>query len=287
VLGGGGSAVTWTGREMVVWAGNSPDGPAGGAVYDPRANTWRRLPHGPLGVREGYVSAWTGSELLIFGGHTGAVATPTAAAVNPRTGTWRTLRALNAVTGLALANGAVWDGREAFVSGNVSDRRGRIVRAILLAFDPKSGALRRIDLGKAPLDSGQRARLSPIAWTGAEVVFSTGRDPSSSSLGVVRYNPATGRWKKASAAPCALPATGTQVTWIGNRLAAACGTDGLQIYTPRTDAWRAIKPGPSPLNSREGSAIAWTGTDLILWSGAANRRGNPTPADGASLGLGG
>ena len=120
VLGDGGSAAAWTGQRMVVWAGNSPDGPAGGAVYNPHTNIWRRLPNGPLGVREGYASVWTGKELLIFGGHAGdGVATPTAAAVNPQTGAWRRLPALDAVKGLAVANGAVWDGREAFVSGDL------------------------------------------------------------------------------------------------------------------------------------------------------------------------
>ena len=83
VLGGGGPAAAWTGSQMVVWVGNSPDGPAGGALYDLRRNTWRRLPKGPLGVREQYASVWTGSELLIFGGHGGdTFATPTAAALN-------------------------------------------------------------------------------------------------------------------------------------------------------------------------------------------------------------
>src|ERR1039458_3546017 len=164
VLGGGGTGSAWTGREMVVWAGNSPEGPAGGAVYNPRTNTWRRLAKGPLGVREGYASVWTGSELLIFGGHTGGVAAPTAAALNPRTGSWRRLPALNAVKGLAVANGAVWDGREAFVSA----------RGLLIAFNPKTDRVRRISIAKAHIALQERSQLDPIGWTGAEVVFSTG-----------------------------------------------------------------------------------------------------------------
>ncbi len=286
VLGGGGTGAAWTGSGMVVWAGNSPDGPAGGgAVYDPRTDTWRRLPNGPLGIRENYVSAWTGKELLIFGGNRGdTIATPTAAAVNPRTGSWRVLKALTAVEGL-IASGAVWNGREAFVSGTVR-RYPTAIRAIFVAFDPASGTLRRISLAKVPVDLQQRLQLNPIAWTGAEVVFSTSSDPLFSSTGVVRYNPTTGRWKKARAAPCSLPSKGyTQIAWIGDRLVAACGTNGLQIYSPRTDSWRTLEPGPGPLNSRGWSAIVWTGTDLIVWSGTVKEPRNPTPADGASLTL--
>src|SRR4249919_3696805 len=48
VLGGGGQAAVWTGRRALFWAGNSPDGPAGGAVYNPRTGRWRKLSRGPL-----------------------------------------------------------------------------------------------------------------------------------------------------------------------------------------------------------------------------------------------
>jgi hypothetical protein len=272
VLGGGGTGSAWTGREMVVWAGNSPEGPAGGAVYNPRTNTWRRLAKGPLGVREGYASVWTGSELLIFGGHTGGVAAPTAAALNPRTGSWRRLPALNAVKGLTVANGAVWDGREAFVSA----------RGLLIAFNPKTDRVRRISIAKAHIALQERSQLDPIGWTGADVIFSTGAGTSSQSITVVRYNPTTGRWQNAGVAPCK---GSTQVAWIGDRLVAACGTNGLEIYTPRTDTWRTIKSGPSLLGSHGDSAIVWTGTTLIVWSGIVNKPGNPTPADGASITL--
>ena len=251
---------------------NSPEGPARPAAYNPRSNRWRRLPRGPLGVREGYVSAWTGKELLIFGGHTGSLAKPNAAGVNPRTGAWRWLKALNAVKGLAVATGAVWDGHEAFVSGV----------GLLLAYDPRTDKLRRIDLAQAPVEPQQRLQLSPIGWTGRELVLSAGAQTSSQSIAVVRYKPATGRWQKAQAAPC----TGsTQVAWIGDRLVAAWGTNGLEVYTPRTDTWRTIKNGPSPLSSHGDSAIVWTGTTLIVWSGIVNKPGNPTPADGASIKL--
>ena len=277
VLGGGGPAAAWTGRQMVVWAGNSPDGPAGGALYDSRSNGWRRLPKGPLGVREQYASVWTGTELLIFGGHGGdTFATPTAAALNPRTRSWRKLRALDSIIGLGTVNGALWNGREAFVSGIL--HRPRVVdRPVLLAFNPKFGRLRQIDLSKAPVTPVQRRQLDPVGLSGSELVFWAG-GPSSSP--VVRYNPTSDRWSKAAAAPCR---PYRQIAWAGARLIVACATDRLESYSPRTNSWRTIRPGPSPLNSRTSSEIAWSGSDLIVWSGAAAARYNPTPDDGASL----
>jgi hypothetical protein len=271
VLGDGGKAAAWTGHEMVVWAGNSPEGPSGGATYDPRTNKWRRLPHGPLGVREGYASAWTGTELLILGGHTGAIATPTAAAVDPRTRSWRQLPALNVIKNLGVVNGAVWDGHEAIVSGS----------GVLIAVNPNADTFHRISLAKAPIEPRRRLHLDPIGWTGTEVVFSTAADGPSSSVEVVRYNPTSDSWKNSRAAPCA--GSTSQVAWIGDRLVTACRTSGLQIYTPRTDSWRTIKSGPSPFNSSQDSAIVWSGTALIVWSGTVSKPGNPTPADGASI----
>jgi hypothetical protein len=103
---------------------------------------------------------------------------------------------------------------------------------------------------------------------------------SSSSAPVVLYNPTSRRWKKAKAAPCKPYG---QIAWTDDRLVAACGIDELQIYSPRNDSWSTIKPGRSPLNSRESSEIAWTGSDLIVWSGVELMRNSPTPADGASI----
>lgn len=176
-----------------------------------------------------------------------------------------------------IPSGAVWDGHEAFVSD----------RGTLIAYNPASDALRRISLASATVDAQQRTQLTAIAWSGKEVVFTASADPLFSSTIIVRYNPSTGTWIKAQAAPCALPTNSyTQTAWIGTRLVAACGTHGLQIYTPRSDRWHTITPGPSPLNSRGSAAIAWTGTELIAWSGTLHKPHNPFPASGASLTLG-
>jgi hypothetical protein len=283
VLGGGSSASAWTGREMAVWVGNSPQGPAAAATFNPRNNAWRRLPSGPLGVREGSASVWTGSELLVFGGHTGGVARPTGAALDPLRRSWRQLPGLASVGALGVAHSAVWNGREAFVAGQVST--GFPVqppRAILFAFNPRTEKVRPIDLSKAPVQPSQRIRLFPVAWTGGELLLLIGARSASSSIEVLRYNPLTTRWRRGKTAPCA---GSTQTAWIGDGVVAACGANAIAVYRPRTDRWQTMRTAPSPLATRQGSAIAWTGTQLIVWSGVLNRPGNPTPPDGASIEL--
>ena len=311
VQGGAGTGVAWTGDKMVVWASNSPDGPAGAAVYEPGGDTWRRLPAGPLGRRELYSSVWTGKELLVIGGALGDTqATPVAAALNPRTGIWRMLPAFDDFVFFGGPNGAVWDGREAIVSGALSlcPERGSACaerRSVLVAYSPGTDTVREIAL-PAPSETfgaDTAASLKPIAWTGTEVVF-TASVPG--SVQIIRYNPTIDGWKGRADAGCHIvdnpaqgrgcrnwrkgpsaPCNGAQTAWLGDRYVTSCGEFGLQIFSLAKNAWtlQTLTSGPSPLSSREGSAIVWTGTDLIVWSGMVGKPHNPTPADGASITL--
>ncbi len=279
VLGGGGQAAAWTGRRAVFWAGNSPDGPARGAVYNPRTDRWRRLSRGPLGAREGYVSAWTGAELVIVGGSSGdALARPIAAAVDPRADSWRRLPGLNALDGL-LPSGVVVTGDRLFIGGVVYDCPAPdpcTSGPAFLSYDLGSDQMQEIDLTNAPDPS-----FTPVGWTGTEV-FGTGDDRSS----IVFYDPVTDRWRTGATAPCAVEdSADRQVAFLVDRYVAACGKDALQIYTLASDTWESVPAGHSPLNSRWGSQIAWTGEELIVWSGVARRTFNPTPNSGKTITL--
>lgn len=287
VFYGGG---TWTGQKLVVWASHSPDGPVGAAVYDPSTDTWRSLPAGPLGRREGYGLAWTGKELVVVGGSLGdTLAQPVAAALDPRTGSWRLLPALNRVDGLYPPGaGTAWDGHEIFVLSSIcTGQPAAKCSPALLAYDPATDALRRIELTKAPISPEQR--LSLVASHGTDLVFSTFGAASNVNSGkavIVRYDPKTDRWSKGSFSPYPVPDE-TQTAWLGDRYVVADGSSGLQVYDLGKEQWRTIMPGPSPLNYRSGSAIVWTGRDLIAWSGSPlhTHTGAPAPDDGTSLRL--
>ena len=92
-------------------------------------------------------------------------------------------------------------------------------------------------------------------------------------------------WRAGASAPCAV-SVDAQTAWLGDRFVIPCGQDRLGVYDPATDTWQTVAAGPSPLNSRGGSAIAWTGTDLIVWSGIVDETGNPTPNSGSVITLG-
>jgi N-acetylneuraminic acid mutarotase len=66
-------ALIWTGREVVVlgapFTGGTDANPSPpGAAFDPVTNAWRTLPSSELSPRSGQAVAWTGKELLAWGG---------------------------------------------------------------------------------------------------------------------------------------------------------------------------------------------------------------------------
>ena len=220
----------------------------------------------------------------MIGGNSGdAHADPVAGAVDPRTGSWRLLPGLDGYFGL-MPSGAIWTGQEVFLTGTLAlcpelgsacSRR----QPIFLRYDPETDQAREVDTTGAPFGRRRLSALIPLGWTGKAVVFSTQNDPSA---GLVSYEPGSGKWRLAAPAPCRV---GAQAAWLGNRVAFPCGQRQVQVYEFGSDTWRTVTRGASPFNSRNSSAIAWTGTNLIVWSGMLTRPGNPTPASGAALSL--
>ncbi len=288
IRGDGPVAIAWTGREMLVWATSAAGvgGPVGTAAYNPVSDTWRRLPAGPLGRREGFVSVWTGKELIVIGGAAGdRRATPVAAALSLRTGRWRVLHAFDGRNLYAIPSGAVWNGQRVIFGGALcAGATTAPCSPFLTRLDPATDTLRDINLKTANFE---RDTLVPLLWTGKDVVF----EISGSAVGIhaaraiafARYTPV---WRLGTPGPCTVSEDFTQTAVLGRRFAAACGAIGLQLYDFGSEQWRLIAPGPSPFNSLGGSAIAWTGRELIVWGGAEFKRSAPALDSGASLVLG-
>lgn len=67
-------SAVWTGRHLLVWGGRTFragawTAPAHGLAYDPASDRWSPLPRSPLRGRFGHVAVWTGTSMLIWGGH--------------------------------------------------------------------------------------------------------------------------------------------------------------------------------------------------------------------------
>lgn len=66
------AAAAWTGSRLVVWGGELGRKALvvsrTGSAFDPVANRWSPLPDAPIAGRLDPVSAWTGHELIVWGG---------------------------------------------------------------------------------------------------------------------------------------------------------------------------------------------------------------------------
>ncbi len=258
----GGYAAVWTGKQLIGLGADD-------VAYDPATNLWRKLPPAPAGGRK--LVAWTGRELLGWGGGCCGDASADGVAYDPATNRWRKLPR-SPLAGSQSPVGA-WDGRELLVFVGNLDPDGkpwpaRLARAA--AYDPATNRWRRI----APLPA-PRADATAV-WDGHELLVVGG-----SHSGGFAYSPATNRWRR-------LPAPARSdagAAWTGKRLLlwGGRGADGEPLasgvaFDPKTNRWSSLPP--APIAGRGGATAAWTGRELLVWGGAARNR---ALADGAAF----
>jgi hypothetical protein len=257
--------------------------PACGSSEDRAASRWGTVASAPLSGRFLPAAAWTGTEMLVWGGAgcQGACSGPgvrahaDGAAYNPSTDAWRSLppSPLAARTGAL----AVWTGRELIVwGGMVGDR----FVADGAAFDPTADRWRSLPpsplAGRLAAPPGTVAQV-PGVWTGKEMVVwgeGAGVDSSDPGLAVgAAYDPATDRWRVLAAAPVA-PRIAVPV-WTGREMVVWGGQSGSRYfddgaaYDPVADRWRALPA--APLAARFTFAV-WSGAQMLVWGGESSDR---------------
>src|SRR5690606_18355807 len=114
--------LVWTGRELIVWAYDVADrSRIHAGLYNPEEDSWRplNLEGGPFPRYDAF-AAWTGSEMLVWGGSVrsggqdpGYVVT--GALYDPDTEVWRPISAMNAPSGAYAARWGVWTGHDLLV----------------------------------------------------------------------------------------------------------------------------------------------------------------------------
>jgi len=180
----GGAKAVWTGSEVVFWDVETADGatPATFAL-DPSSGEWRRLDDSPHRPTCCLAWAWTGRELIVFGGgDRDAPTTVEGAALDPVTGAWR--RIAGAPIGVNLAN-AVWTGEEVIVVGSELNSRNiaETGTAIALAYRPDTDTWRRVP------DPPLSPQASEAVWfEGRVIAWDYGADSA-------QYLPDEDRWQ--------------------------------------------------------------------------------------------
>jgi hypothetical protein len=246
------AATAWTGSQLLVWGGfvfdgNGDETPTDdGFVFDAASRSWHAMPPGPLSARSHVASAWTGHELVVWGGHTGDCCIPSemflddGAAFDPATGRWRLLPAAPIVGRTPFS---VWTGSELIVWGS----RDRTVRYNDgAAYDPSTDSWRRI--ADAPIEITDGSAV----WTGDEmIVFGAALDGNNhadtrTDIGAA-YDPRSDSWRRIpdstlspQAVTAAWPGGGEMIGWDYDQASAA--------YDPHANVWRRLERVPNPFS---------------------------------------
>ena len=273
-------SAVWTGKQLLVWGPAAKNG--GGLAYDARTDVWRAIPPAPAG---GGLVAWTGRELVGWGGGCCGDASADGSAYDPTTNTWRRL-ARSPLAGSQQPLGA-WTGRElvVLVSGRNPDGEASapgLARAA--AYDPARDTWRRIASPPEPREG------AAAVWDGHELLVVGGSAPSAAGRAPAReglaYDPASNRWRRLAAMPDGrtrpLAAwTGTRLlVWGGLTAEAATATRGL-AYDPAVARWTLLPEAPLP--DRLEPTATWTGRSLLVWGGVPTREWGHYRAVGASF----
>lgn len=244
-----------------------PASPAGPAAAQLARFRWSTLPPSPLGTRDTPIVAWTGRELLEFGGARNGTA-GNGAAFNPATGRWHSIASPGRRNIGFTTTVSVWTGRQLFVSNGQA--WGGLYNPVTNRWTPTG------------LPSGMTG-LTPEAavWTGRDVVLA-GTDYVHGRLGVAAYNPATGRWRMITPElPAGHPAgivamtatTSRLILWsMWNRAHGSGIPSGVDVLAMGTDgAWRDVT-GRWPQHHLI-TAPSFTGSAILVspaqyWCGA-------------------
>ncbi len=220
-----------------------------------------------IGSRSSLAAVWTGSEIIVWGGHTDS-----GYRLDPTTGIVRPLPE-NGAPSRRFGHVAVWTGHEMIIWGGHLEEPGT-VGAI---YNPDS------DLWRSMSGAGSPATGvgSIAAWSGEEMIVFGGDDDLSgnwtSACGIRparggRYNPVTDRWRA-----MALPSGNRKFpagAWTGSRLivwGGVCGRGSESdssgfLYDPAADRIEAMSSIGAPVGRRLSSAV-WTGAYLVVWGG--------------------
>lgn len=268
----------WTGTEMIVWGGatlNFSTTFGNGAKYNPATDTWTPITStgAPVG-RNRAAMAWTGKEMVVFGGATGQLSSSyinSGARYNPATDTWTAMSTAGAPSA-RVHHSAVWTGASVlFYGGYTGSGHGNDCTS----YSPEFG-FETITGDWLTQHFGSDFRHNPDALESADPdddgftnldEYEGESDPKNPSS-----VPVMGEWLQ-RADNTLVPGrsiyasvwTGKEMlVWGGEGFGESYG-DGAR-YSPHSNTWTKMSDANSP-EHRSRPAVIWTGTEFIVWGG--------------------
>jgi N-acetylneuraminic acid mutarotase len=271
----------WTGSEMIVWGGGTPDNAVTttGGRYQPATNSWVPTSMGsPMpGARRYPEAVWTGAELIVWGGllATSGNYVNDGGRYNPATDSWSLTSIGTGVPAPRQVPSVVWTGSRMLVWGGL-DLSGNETNAGS-RYDPAGNTWTSMTTTGAP---AARAHGSAV-WSGTQMVVWGGVDTdctltcSDGCCGTVfntggRYDPVSDTWLPTSTGGNVPVPRWTHVAvWTGSRMIVWGGLDADDlplttggIYDPATDTWQPTAAG---LPAAGGGSAVWSGSEMLVW----------------------
>ena len=231
-------------------------------------------------ARSAHGGAWSGQQLLIWGGHLGIAGdSGSGAAYRPDLDEWQPISPVGAPSARS-QHSAIWSGTELMVWGGTSG--GSYVNTGA-RFNPTTQTWTPLPVTNAP--SG---RIGHIAlWTGAGMLVWGGRNNGGTLNNGGLYNPSSSMWSSLPLPNAPAARSDAAAVWAGNRLLVWGGQNEQGILNSGAQlgfnngaptVWFALSAISAP-SGRTGHTAVWTGQRLLIWGGKNN---TGLLADGAS-----
>jgi len=216
--------------------------------------------------RDGHTAVWTGTEMIVWGGHQQPDVLNTGGRYNPSTDTWSTTSTTNAPDAREMHT-AVWTGTEMIVWGGNGccptyfNTGGR--------YNPATDSWTATSTANAP----DGRLIHTAVWTGSEMIVWGGQGPLPPpgffNTGG-RYNPSTDSWTATSTINAPEARGYYTAVWTGSEMIVWGGypyTNTGGRYEPGTDSWSATSLTNAP-EARGYHTAVWTGSQMIVWGGS-------------------
>jgi len=209
--------------------------------------------------------AWTGTELLIWGGFDGTGYPVDGARYNPETQVWTPMSTTGAPSARVQA-AAVWSGTELIIWGGLNFLTD-VYFTDGARYNPQTDTWTAMSTVGAP-----SARYSFTAvWSGTEMIVWGGRSNFLFNTGA-RYNPTSDTWTAMTTVGAPAARHTHSAVWAGNQMIVWGGLTGAvhlstgARYTPSPESWTPMTLANAP-TGRFGHAALWTGNSMLIWGG--------------------
>lgn len=241
------------------------------AVSGPSWN-WERIPEAPIAPRADPATAWTGDELIVWGGYPlgRQRGLSDGAAYDPAAGTWEKLPPAPHPD---VQGTSVWTGDELILWGGERED----ARYEGMAFDPEARRWRELPESPYWSPGGHSA-----VWTGEEMIVWGGAN--STQFGAA-YDPSGNRWREIPRGPLG-SRHGHEAAWVGDAMLVWGGSpligtpvtidSDTAAFDPVTDNW--VGGDASPLPPLSVPVSVWTGNELVVAGGYAENEASRAAA---------